>query len=71
MARYRAGVSAAALVLSATVVGAGDEVAPSFSIVVTSSPTGLQMSCSATVDTHGVRGPESPAGAPGQDGPVG
>ena len=26
--------------------------------------------CSAIVDTNGVRGPESPAGAPGQDGPV-
>ena len=153
MARQRVGavviVAAAALVLSATVVGAGDGVAPSFSIVVTTSPTGLQMrcsngcawatlsyacnentpcwakvnergverrpaaerqgtatkpfrllitvgesgfsmqcragcvweslsfgcgtagKCSATVDTHGVRGPEPPAGVPGQDGPLG
>jgi hypothetical protein len=153
MARHRTEAvviaAAAALVLSTPVVGAGDGVAPSFSIVVTTSPTGLQMSCSngcawatlsyacnentpcwanvnergvegrpaagpqaaatkpfrilitvgesgfsmqckagcawesltyrcdtagecsATVDTYGVRGPESPAGAPGQDGPVG
>ena len=152
MARHRTGavviVAAAALVLSTPVVGAGDGVAPSFSIVVTTSPTGLEMSCSkgcawatlsyacnenapcwakvnergvegrpaagpqatatkpfrllmtvgesgfsmqcragcaweslsyrcgtagkcsATVDTHGVRGPDSPAGALGQDGPV-
>lgn len=153
MARYRTGalvvVAAAALVLPAAVVAAGDGVPPSFSIVVTTSPTGLQMSCShgcawstlsyscsenapcwakvnergvegrpaagpqaaaarpfrllitvgesgfsmqcragcvweslsfgcstagqcsAAVDTHGVRGPKSPAGARGQDGPVG
>jgi hypothetical protein len=140
-------VAAAALVLSTPVVGAEDGVARSFSIVVTTSPTGLEMSCSngcawtklsyacnentpcwakvnergvegrpaagpqatatkpfrllitvgasgfsiqcregcaweslsyrcgaagkcsATVDTDGVRGPESPTGATGQDGP--
>ena len=152
MARHRTGavaiVAAAALVVSATVVAAGHGVAPSFSIVVTTSPTGLQMSCSngcawatlsyacnentpcwakvnergvegrpaagpqgaatkpfrllitvgesgfsmqcragcaweslsyrcgtagtcsASIDTHGVRGPGSSTGAPGQDGPV-